>query len=171
MPKSPLPLIRKSPESSLPIHPSMAVEALVGLERAQQLPRPPPTISTNPVLTSSDFLPKVPSLSVSRCQQPNRPPAALEPHNLTTMHPEPLAIHTLVQTPSRPQGFEIIPARSHHHHHHQQATAGHVIRLPQQPHPQVRFCRIFLHCALELRCTICTSSAPPNIFGILQLKG
>lgn len=130
---TPVNLIRKSPDThhpGLPIHPSLAVEALVGLDRLQLATRPPQP----PILTTSDFLPKVPSLSVSRCQgASNR--AQLEPptvHNLTTLHPEPPAIHSLVQTTSKPQGFEIIPTRPH-----QQLPAGHVIRLPQQPHPQV----------------------------------
>ena len=133
---TPVNLIRKSPDThhpGLPIHPSLAVEALVGLDRLQLATRPPQQ-PPPPILTTNDFLPKVPSLSVSRCQgTSNR--AQLEPptvHNLTTLHPEPPAIHSLVHTTSKPQGFEIIPTRPH-----QQLPAGHVIRLPQQPHPQV----------------------------------
>ena len=135
-PSTPVNLIRKPSTEFMPrpVHPALAVEALIGLE-AQ--PRQPalarPTVAT-------DFLPKVPSLSVSRTAPRSEASAVVisnKPQAFEIIPPPAVKPTTVSYPPAATADQVLLLSRSSLERQPQPQLPPGMIRLPQLPHPAV----------------------------------
>ena len=133
-PSTPVNLIRKPSTEFMPrpVHPALAVEALIGLEaqpRQQALARP---------TVASDFLPKVPSLSVSRTAPRSEASAVVinnKPQAFEII-PPPVVKPTTVSYPPAATADQVLLLSRSSLERQPQLPPG-MIRLPQLPHPAV----------------------------------